>query len=291
MRDRFMLPIDYRPEKHTFYYTRPCTTLPLLRVDAGEALAFALAGQFFGGALGQLLGSICKKIEPVLGGAVSLGMESLEQALSRPQEQTEQEFPHFLPLLEAILHRTKVQMDYVGPRKVSRQRVIHPLHLAEIDQTWMLFAYDPALGVVRKFLLMRMSNLAPTGDTFEPPKDFNARKRVEESLGRFSGEKAYEVRLALDPFAAFYAREKSWHRSQQLVDRADGRVELTLRVNGLVDANNLALRWGEYVEVLSPPALRSAVRISLESALAPYAERSMGGNDAPSARKTSIPRA
>jgi proteasome accessory factor B len=93
---------------------------------------------------------------------------------------------------------------------------------------------------------------------------------VEKALGRFSGDTAYDVRFALDREAAFYAREEPWHASQQLVERPDGRVELTMRVNGLVDARNLAIRWGEHVEVLSPPELREDVRQTLKAALQSY---------------------
>jgi len=78
------------------------------------------------------------------------------------------------------------------------------------------------------------------------------------------------VRLALDRDAAFYAREEIWHHSQQLTDRPDGRTELTMRVNGLIDARNLAIRWGDHVEVLAPAELRASVRASLQQAFAQY---------------------
>jgi predicted DNA-binding transcriptional regulator YafY len=146
--------------------------------------------------------------------------------------------------------------------------MVHPLHLAEIDESWLLFAYDPALAKIRKFLLKRMSNLVATGAGFEPPPDFDARAEVEQALGLFSGDEDHELRLALNPQAVLYARDQIWHHTQQLADRLEGRVELTMRVNGLENAIHLAVRWGEHIEVLASQKLRESVKAALRGALA-----------------------
>jgi predicted DNA-binding transcriptional regulator YafY len=117
---------------------------------------------------------------------------------------------------------------------------------------------------------MRMQSVTPPHKTFEPSKHFDAQNYVQNSLGRFAGEREYEVRNALDEHAAFYAREKPWHVSQQLTGRPGGRVELALRVNSLVDARHAVLQWGEHAEVLAPAELRAEVRAALKAALAQY---------------------
>src|SRR5688572_11479295 len=98
------------------------------------------------------------------------------------------------------------------------------------------------------------------GASFVPPTEFDAHAYLRGALGRFVGEKEHEVRVALDEHAAFYARENPWHASQVLTERSDGRVELTMRVDGLVDARNAVLRWGEHAEVVAPAELRKEVR-------------------------------
>ena len=47
MRDRIGAPIAWDPATHTYTYTAHCDLLPLLRIDADEALALALAGRTF----------------------------------------------------------------------------------------------------------------------------------------------------------------------------------------------------------------------------------------------------
>jgi predicted DNA-binding transcriptional regulator YafY len=61
----------------------------------------------------------------------------------------------------------------------------------------------------------------------------------------------------LDVIAAAYAKKPKWHPSQELTPMADGRTELKVRVDNLVEIEKDLLRWGEHAEVLSPPELRT----------------------------------
>jgi proteasome accessory factor B len=107
---------------------------------------------------------------------------------------------------------------------------------------------------------------------FEPPRNFDSKEYIRGCLGRFGGEAEHEVRIALDAHAAFYAREKPWHASQQIVERPDGRVELTLRVNHLADVKSAVLRWGRHAEVLAPAELRDEVLAEYQAVASQYAK-------------------
>jgi predicted DNA-binding transcriptional regulator YafY len=251
-------------------------TLPMLRLDAQEALALAVAGRLFdrwgASPFGRILDTMLKKIAPVFGGAVSVAVESVEKALSKPGLDDEQGLEYFFPLLEAILERKELRIDYVKHGATTAEpRTAYPLHLTELRDRWVLLAHDLRRGKIRQFVLSRIEGFTTTGSTFEPPSDFNAREYLAGCLGAFAGTEEHEVRLALDAHAAFYAREKPWHASQRLADLPDGRVELKLRISHLADAKNAALQWGDHVEVLSPPELRADVRAALAKALAQYA--------------------
>jgi len=276
MRDGMGMPIEWDPGERSFVYTRTCETLPLLRLDAQEALALALAGHAFdrshGSSLGRVLASMLKKIAPVFGSAVSVAVASVDEVLSPADAGSEREIEHLLPLVQAIARRQVLAIDYAKPGRSPETRTIHPLHLAELDDGWLLLAQYPGSRDVRTFVLRRIHALKATDATFQFPADFDAKAILRGSLGRFTGKKEYDVRLALDADAAHYARERSWHHSQKLSALPDGRVELALRVNNLIDIQNRVLRWGAHVEVLSPPELRHAVRASLQAALDRYAE-------------------
>jgi predicted DNA-binding transcriptional regulator YafY len=226
---------------------------------------------WLGAALGSELDGIMKKITPAFGGAVDLDPDALRRVLTLPEAGDLHELDHFLPLLEALLANEQVSFEY---RKSAKHPVEHrhadPLQLALQEGAWLLVTRDHARGEVRRFRLSRIQKVKSTGATFESPRDFDVKKYLRESLGRYGGTEEHEVRLALDAYAANYAREKAWHPSQQLTEREDGGVDLTLRLNHLAGAKHLALTWAEHVEVLSPPALREEVRKSLTAALAKY---------------------
>lgn len=286
MRDRLGVPFEWDVVRGTYRLTRECETLPLLRIDAREALALALAGRSFekshGPAFGRLLGDLLRKVAPLFGGDVSLATDAIDQVISASTTVSSRGLDHFFSLFDAIGERRELRLVYTKaplrapatgerPPPKPEQRVVHPLHLAELNGGWTLIAYDLRRHAVRKFKLLRIESFTPTGGTFEPPPGFDAKHYVRASMGSFAGEEEYEVRLALDEHAAFHAREQSWHASQQLSERPDGRVEMTLRISGLEDAKHVALHWGHHVEILAPPALRAEVCAELKKSLAQYA--------------------
>jgi proteasome accessory factor B len=80
------------------------------------------------------------------------------------------------------------------------------------------------------------------------------------------------VRLRFDASVAHRVREAVWHRSQELIEHADGGVELTVTVAGTIEIRPWILSWGEAVEVLEPSALREAVAQAVRDAAARYAD-------------------
>jgi predicted DNA-binding transcriptional regulator YafY len=90
MRDRLGVPIAWDATTHSYYYTHHCDLLPLLRLDADEALALVLASRTFaawgGSALGHALTAAFEKIAPVVGGAVSFPADALSDFVFRPED-------------------------------------------------------------------------------------------------------------------------------------------------------------------------------------------------------------
>lgn len=82
MRDQLGAPIAWEPATRSYSYTRECDLLPLLRLDAAEALALMLAGRTFsswgGSPLGRALAAALGKIAGVVGGAVSVPVSAID---------------------------------------------------------------------------------------------------------------------------------------------------------------------------------------------------------------------
>lgn len=267
MRDQLGAPIEWDAAGRSYVYTRPCDILPLLRLDAGEALALALAGRTFaawhGTSLGRALTVALGKIAGVVGGAVSLPVTEISHLVFQPDGDptADAELRYFATVLEAIRRRRVLRIAYQKPRTGAppEMRLIHPLHLACLDHRWVLIAHDPARRAPRNFLLGRIRQATATAATFIPRADFDLKAYLRGSLGRFTGEAETEVRLLFDPQLAPYLRERPWHASQVITDRPDGAIEVTLRLNNLTDVRRHILACGRHVEVLAPPELREAV--------------------------------
>jgi predicted DNA-binding transcriptional regulator YafY len=277
MRDRLGVPIAWDAGTHSYTYTHHCDLLPLLRIDADEALALALAGKTFAAwrssPLGRALTSALEKIAPIVGGAVSLPVDALSDLLFAPEDPAaDAEHRHFALLLEAIQRRRELRLVYQKPKAntAAETRTVHPLHLAFLEHRWMLVAHDPLRGACRNFVLARIRDAQPTAGRFEPPAGFDPRKYLNGSLGRFTGDTEQEVRIIVDAEVAPYLRERPWHPSQTITDRSDGNIDVTFRLNHLNDIERRILACGAHVEVLAPPELRERIRAAATGMLARY---------------------
>lgn len=278
MRGQLGAPIEWDGGARTYTYTRPCDLLPLLRLDAGEALALALANRTFaawhGSPLGRALTAALAKIADVVGGTVSLPVSEIAGLVSEtaPAE-ADAELRWFAPALEAIRRRRVLRLVYQKPRAgaAPETRLVHPLHLACLDHRWVLIAHDPARCGPRNFLLARICQAQATVETFLPPADFDLSAYLRGSLGRFAGNGEIDVRLRFDSELAPYLRERPWHTSQVIADRSGGAIEVTLRLNNLTDVLRHILACGRHVEVLAPATLRETVRAEAAALAARHA--------------------
>jgi predicted DNA-binding transcriptional regulator YafY len=279
MRDRLGVAIEWDAPGRSYYCTHHHPLLPLLRIDADEALALALAGRTFaawrGSPLGQALTAALEKIAPIVGGAVSLPVDALKDLLFAPDDPSaDAEHRYFAALLEAIHRGREMRLVYQKPKANSpaETRIIHPLHLAYLDHRWMLVAHDLSRNARRNFLLARIQDLRATGGGFTPPSRRELARSLEGALGRFVGEKEHEVRLLIDAEIAPYFRERPWHPSQHILDHADGSITVSFRLNHLTDVERRVLACGAHIEVLAPSELRRRLRTAAAALHARYRE-------------------
>ena len=284
MRHELGAAIAWEPSTQTYFYERPCDLLPLLRLDADEALALVLAGHTFsawrGSSLGRALTAALGKIAGVIGSAISLPATEVSHLVFQPDDAVEaDEETRFFPVaLEAIRRRRELRIHYRKPgAEADERRTIHPLHLAFLDHRWVLVAHDPTRRAPRNFLLARI-RAAVAGPSFEPPTGFDLPTYLRGSLGRFTGGKEITVQIIFDSTVAPYVRERPWHASQEITDLPDsdksnnlgGGIKVTLRLNNLIDVQRRVLACGSHAEVLAPAELRDAIRTEAAALVARY---------------------
>jgi len=112
-----------------------------------------------------------------------------------------------------------------------------------------------------------------TGERFAVPTDFDADEFMKASFDVFQGQPTH-VKVLFTPNAAGYVREKVWHSSQKICERADGSVILEVDVAGIKEIKHWILRWGSQAQVLEPDSLREEIRSEAAEILGVYANSS-----------------
>ncbi|MFA6960861.1 MAG: WYL domain-containing protein [Opitutaceae bacterium] len=307
LRDRCKAPVVWDAKLKSYRYTAPFDLASGLRLDAEEALAVVLAGNTFaawgGTPLGRTLTVALEKIARFAGPALSFPAADLRAVLHRDETALDApEHRHFAALLEHILARRELVILYQKPDAPRpERRAIRPLHLAYLEHRWMLIAEDTRKKAWRNFLLPRIHAIERTVRTFTPPVAGKIKHHLAGSLGRFTGDQEIGVRLRFTATAAHYLRERPWHASQTITDLPGGAIEVTLRLNNLIDVQRRILANGRHVEVLSPPELRQAIATEIATLARIYApelaaakqECSSRGNEAedplpPPPKKSSV---
>ena len=135
-----------------------------------------------------------------------------------------------------------------------------------------LIGHDETVDAMRTYKVERIRQAILTLDRYEIPGDFDPAQFLAHSWGIWSSDTTppVDVRLRFDAGVARRVRETVWHRSQVLTDLPDGRVELAVRVAGIVEIRPWVLSWGDQVEVLEPPELRDAVAAAVRGAAERY---------------------
>jgi predicted DNA-binding transcriptional regulator YafY len=222
--------------------------------------------------MGDALQTLLKKFAVVVGGDTSFDASTLENVVVPAALLGAAEQKHLPIIQQAIEERRELIIIYLksGATK-SDTHLIRPHLLRFIKRHWVLLNHDMSReGAQRTFVLKRIIDAQLTGVTFTRPKGFDPAKILAGNFGAYTGNEDHLIRIALRGPAAIDALENRWHESQTHTQSADGTVEITLRLNNLVEVKNDILRWGEHAEALEPPALREAVFQSLNAAAEIY---------------------
>ena len=177
-------------------------------------------------------------------------------------------------LLEAILHQRVVDMRYYSQaNNREKNYIVHPHRLVHAQGGLYLWGFVPAYGELRTFAVERIRRVSHTEETFTPIAELDA-DPFKNSMGAYRAAEAATSRIQIrfHPRLAPYIRERSWHPSQRLKDRADGSVVMTMDVCDDYTLRSWILSFGRGARVLAPASLVEWVSKELEEAGRQYGE-------------------
>ncbi|HOX55416.1 MAG TPA: WYL domain-containing protein [Candidatus Paceibacterota bacterium] len=261
MKYRLDLPIEYDAHRNGYYYTRPVDHFPGAAVTEAEMFALLVAhkaiAQYSGTPFQQPLETAFRKLTGQLDQSVRFTMRNLDEVLSfRPFAPEDSDLETFQIVTRALRTRRGLKFLYrnVGVAK-ARRRLVHPYHLACIENHWYLFAFDVKRQDMRTFALVRLQQPELTGERFTMPARFDPNEYLRGSFTVFKGGADYEVMIEFDAWATDLIRGRRWHPTQELTELPGGCSRLRLRLNNIEEMERWVLGWGRHATVLQPKAL------------------------------------
>ena len=172
-------------------------------------------------------------------------------------------------LMSAILGRRRVRMRYHSfSSKKLKDYIVEPYRLAYAQGGLYLQAFVPDYAEMRTFAVQRIEQAVALEESFSPVADSPA-DVFPHSLGAFSGTPETVV-VEFNAAEAPYVRERQWHASQAIEERADGRIRLTLNVVLDWELQAWVMGFGPAARVITPQAFADRILESLEEARATY---------------------
>ena len=250
--------------------------LPPLPLSLAEAIVLFLATRLiarWSDEYDQAVVSAFTKLADLLPQPIARHVAATMLTVGRagPNEPFTRNFAH---VAQAWADGRVVEFEYEPSDGDARRARVRPYFL-EPDagsHNVYLIGFDETVDAMRTYKVERIRTSTVTADRYEIPDDFDPDAWLAHSWGIWSAESGVdEVVLRFDASVAQRVRESVWHRSQRLTELADGRIELTVTVAGIVEIRPWILSWGDAVEVVAPPALREAVARMVQRAAERYA--------------------
>ena len=192
-------------------------------------------------------------------------MPLVMEAKAEPGAQaTEPRTKEVAQLVEATMQHRRVTMRYHSfSSNREKTYLFEPYRLVFGQGGLYVIGMVPEYGELRTFAVDRVEQLSLTEERFEPlelPEDAFA-----HSLGVNQGTPE-KIDVLFAPKIARYIRERVWHPSQELVDRPDGSVQLTLHVVNDWALKSWILGFGGLAAVTAPASLITELAAELKAA-------------------------
>jgi predicted DNA-binding transcriptional regulator YafY len=168
-----------------------------------------------------------------------------------------------LAAAEAAQSKLHVSFGYRTSEGRTGNREVDAYAIVFRGGHWYLVGRDHERDDIRAFRLSRFTDdLAIEGDGPHPPAGFRAADHVQAGPWTPAGDERAVV--AFEEDTVWLARH-SFPGAERHVDRADGRVELTVPFADPAAAASLLLEFGPDAEVLEPAVLREELVTRLEA--------------------------
>jgi len=275
LRNNWELPIAYDIERKSYVLEGAVPSLPCLDLSQGELISLLITGR----ALQELRGTPFEKpvknafdkLANSLPGQVSLAEDLRGNISFREFGFDPKHLKAFAPLAEAVRAGKRVELTYLKQEdQFSSFRTVEPAHLVCAQGQWYCLAYDLDRSEIRIFALARMKKVKLLKEASSHLANFSGADYMKNSFGVFHSGQLYEVVALFDECVVNLVRDRIWHPKQEMKHLPNGKLQMTVTVDGLDGIEYWLLSWGEYIEVKQPPELRKRMREHMKAGMKVY---------------------
>jgi predicted DNA-binding transcriptional regulator YafY len=161
----------------------------------------------------------------------------------------------------------------ITPPDRPKLRILHPILLREVTDSWYVIGYDAASGSERTFALDRMSELELLDDPCDvPPAVLNSVSELFEHIYGITDSHGpvEDIVLSFSPLFGQYVKAKPIHQTQEVLNDTPTECVVRLRLAPNRDLLMHLRSYGEHLTVLQPASLVQEMKESLAATLAKY---------------------
>jgi len=172
-------------------------------------------------------------------------------------------------VFDAARDRRELDMRYFSATSNrAKSYRVQPYRIALAQGGVYLVAWVPQYDEFRTFAIERIERLSVSDETFKKTRELPA-DVFGASMGVFWGDPE-TVEVEFDARMAPFVRGRTWHDSQRVEERPDGKLRMTLHVSIDWALKSWLLGFGSAARVVRPATLASAIRQELAQALQGY---------------------
>jgi predicted DNA-binding transcriptional regulator YafY len=165
---------------------------------------------------------------------------------------------------EALKGLQRLRFRYEGGATPGRVREVSPMGVLFGRSNYLVAQEEGGAGP-RNWRLDRIHDVEVVDAPSSRPEDFSLQDYADESFGIYHDEVA-DVVLRVTPAGAEDAQRWRFHANQSVETQPDGGAIVRFRASGMLELSWHLFTWGDKVEVLAPPVLKSTLVEQIELA-------------------------
>lgn len=179
----------------------------------------------------------------------------------------------FSPILNAVLHKSALDITYNGGYEYTYQDTIHPYYIKEYNNRWFVYGWSEKFQRINNMAIDRFITVAISVKIFQANTHVDFSEYFDDIVGvtRYADVQPQLIRLRFTPQRYNYVATKPIHGLTQR--NYDDRCEITIEVRPNRELEALILSYGADVEVLEPQSLRDTIAEKIQQMYSTYSQK------------------